>query len=105
MLQHIFTIHDKKAGAYLPPFFLPQTGMAIRTFGDCINDKEHAFSKHPEDYTLMAIGTYDDVTSKFITTNPESLGNGLQFIVESDQLEIPIAEPNKVRTNSEEIQP
>jgi len=81
MLQKIFTIHDIKASAYLPPFFMPQTGMALRVFGDCINDQEHQFSNHPEDYTLFALGTFDDQTAIAITTPPESLGNGLEFIV------------------------
>lgn len=80
MIQYIFTIHDKKAEAYLPPFFLPQTGMATRTFADCCNDEKHAFSKHPQDYTLMALGTYDDNTAIMITTPPESIGNGLDFL-------------------------
>ncbi len=80
MLQQIFTIFDSKAGAYLPPFFMPQRGMALRTFGDCINDEKHQFSLHPGDYTLMSLGTFDDTTARAIITAPESIGNGLEFI-------------------------
>lgn len=57
MMQKIFTIYDSKAHAYLPPFFLPEAGMAVRVFSDCVNDKSHQFSKHPGDYTLFQIGT------------------------------------------------
>ncbi len=81
MILNIFTIFDSKAGAYLPPFYLPQTGMALRTFADCINDAQHSFSKHPEDYTIMAIGTWDDTTALALSTPPESLGNGLEFVI------------------------
>ncbi len=85
MIQQIFTIYDNKAKAYLPPFYLPQRGMAIRTFGDCINDKQHQFSIHPEDYTLMMLGTWDDSTAIAIATAPESIGNGLEFVVDENE--------------------
>ncbi len=82
MILKIFTIHDSKAGAFLPPFYLPQQGMAIRTFGDCVNDGKHEFSKHPEDYTLFLLGTFDDNTAKTKAKTPESIGNGLEFLVD-----------------------
>ncbi len=48
-MQHkIFTIYDTKAEAYFPPFYLPQTSMAIRQFGDMVNDDNSQISKqHP----------------------------------------------------------
>ncbi len=92
MLQRIFTIHDRKAGAYFPPFYLPQVGQAVRTFADCVNDINHEFSKHPEDYTLFAIGTFDDNTAIAITKPPESLGNGVDFVQETPQAELELEE-------------
>jgi len=85
MKHNIFTIHDKAAGAYLPPFILHAEGIAIRTFTDCINDTNHAFSKHPADYTLLMIGTFDDMNgdiTKLQTHKP--LGNGLSFVVKTE---------------------
>jgi len=79
MKHHIFTVFDSKAKAYLTPFFLHEDGMAIRVFSDCINDKTHMFGKHPEDYTLFNIGSWNDDKAKFLTNNPISLGNGLEF--------------------------
>jgi len=79
MNQKIFTIFDSKANAYLTPFFLHMDGMALRIFKDCINDKNHQFGKHPEDYTLFCIGSWSDDKAKFLTNNPISLGNGIEF--------------------------
>nr|UXQ87965.1 MAG: nonstructural protein [Microvirus sp.] len=81
MKYKIFTIYDSKAKAHLPPFFLPEQGMAIRVFTDCVNDPTHNFHNHPGDYTLLQIGLWDD-NSAVITTNstPSPLGNGLSFI-------------------------
>lgn len=85
MKHNIFTIHDKAAGAYLPPFILHAEGLAIRAFTDCINDTSHAFSKHPADYTLLTIGTFDDLTGTITTLQTHKpLGNGLSFVVKND---------------------
>ncbi|AXL15427.1 nonstructural protein [Microviridae sp.] len=82
MIHLQFSIYDTKAGAYLPPFILPREEMAIRTFGDCINAKDHQFSLHPEDYTLFRLGTWDDDTARFTAegNGPQTLGNGVEFI-------------------------
>jgi len=80
MKHEIFTIYDSKAQAYLTPFFLHKDGMAMRVFADCVNDKNHQFGKHPEDYTLFRIGSWDDDKAKFLTNNPIAIGNGVEFI-------------------------
>lgn len=80
MKQKIFTIYDSKAKAYLTPFFLHEDGMALRVFGDCVNDKTHQFGKHPEDYTLFNVGSWSDEKAKFVTNNPTALGNGIEFV-------------------------
>ncbi|RLA51449.1 MAG: nonstructural protein [Gammaproteobacteria bacterium] len=83
MKHKIFTIFDTKAKAYLPPFFLPEQGMAIRVFADCVNDPNHQFSKHPADYTLFCIGAWADNTASLIANAaPINLGVGVEFIEE-----------------------
>lgn len=79
MNHKAFAIFDAKARAYLPPFFLPEQGMAVRAFADCANDLRHNFGKHPEDYFLFQIGEYDD-SSGMLTCLKEfvALGSGLQ---------------------------
>ena len=57
MKHNIFSVYDEKAQAFLPPFFLPEVGMATRIFGDCVNSDEHQFGKHPTDYTLFHLGS------------------------------------------------
>jgi len=85
MEHKIFAIYDQKAFAYLPPFTLPRVEMAMRTFGDCVNSADHSFGKHPEDFTLMEIGIYDDSNAKI---NPHELaitvGSGLEFVKKFD---------------------
>jgi len=82
MLTKVFTVYDSKMEAYLAPFYAQAQGSAIRMFSDSINDKNHAFGKHPEDYTLFEIGSYDELTGTLIPlTAHKSLGTGVDFIV------------------------
>ncbi len=89
MIQRIFTVYDQKAKAFLPPFFLPETGMATRVFTDCVNDASHQFFKHPEDYNLYEIGTFDDNFAKIEALEPSNLlGSGVMFLQPDNQQDL-----------------
>jgi len=80
MIHSIFSIHDAKASAFLPPFILPRVEMAQRVFSDCVNSEDHQFGQHPEDYTLFHMGNFDDETGEIHPkTTPTSLGLGLEY--------------------------
>lgn len=79
-LQLIFTVHDVKAETFMPPFFVPSKGLAIRAFEDCINSDDHHFGKHPADYTLFSLGSFDTDTGTFDFTEKKSIGNGVEFV-------------------------
>lgn len=85
MLHKVFCVFDGKALAYLPPFILPEVGMASRVFGDCVNSDDHQFGKHPEDYTLFLIGSYDDRTGMFGELDTRSVvANGVEMVRSDD---------------------
>lgn len=92
MKQKIFTIYDSAAKAYLNPFFLPEEGMAMRTFKQCCNDLEHSFARTPQDYTLFCIGAWDDNNGQIITNKDTiKLANGIELIehrVNINQMEL-----------------
>lgn len=67
MILKIFSVYDSKATAYIAPFFLPATAMALRNFRDCGENPEHAFNRHPGDYTLYELGEFDDGTGTMDT--------------------------------------
>ncbi len=81
MLQKIFTVYDSKAESYSNPVYLNSTGPAVRTFSDSVQDPESPFAKHPADYTLFELGTFDDVTAKMeLLPTPKSLFVAIEFI-------------------------
>jgi len=90
MKHRIFSIFDVKAQAYLPPFCLAETGMALRAFSDCVNSRDHQFGKHPGDYTLFELGSFDDSVC-VVSCTPSALKvvNGLEVVIsEVDEAQI-----------------
>ncbi len=81
MRHKMFSIFDSQAQAYLPPFFLPESAVAVRIFGDCVNSDDHQFGKHPGDYTLFELGSFDDsVCVVSCTPSAVKLVNGLEVV-------------------------
>ncbi len=53
------SIYDSKAEAWLNPMCFQALGQAMRSFSDAVNSNEGDFSRHPEDYTLFHIGSFN----------------------------------------------
>ncbi len=87
--QLMFTVYDSKAETFMPPFFVPSKGLAIRAFEDCVNSEDHHFGKHPADYTLFYLGEFDTDIGAFALGDKTSVGNGVEFIHQ-----IPSEQPN-----------
>ena len=80
-MKQLITVHDSKSGIFTPPVSVIAIGEAIRTFEDAVNDPQSPFNKHPEDYTLFHIGSYDETTASVeMLQSPLSLGGALNFV-------------------------
>lgn len=75
MIKKIFTCFDQKAKLHTRPFFYAEVGEAVRSFSDCANDPAHDIGRHPSDYTLKEIGTFDEGTG-IITSLETSISHG-----------------------------
>ena len=63
MKKPIFTVFDNVAKQYMAPIFAEATdGVAIRNIQTTMENQEHMFAKHPQDYTLVRMGTFDEET-------------------------------------------
>lgn len=77
MILVIVAVHDAAAGLFGVPSFVTSVGGAVRSFGDQVNDPTTQFGKHPEDYTLHEVGTYNDNTCTFdLKDRPEQIAAG-----------------------------
>lgn len=80
-MQKIFTVHDSKAQAYLPPFYMRTKGEAIRAFETTVKDTNSQFNKYPHDYTLVELGEFDDNTGSIISLPaPLIISNASEFL-------------------------
>lgn len=80
MEQTIFSVYDEKAQAYAAPFFMPNDGQAIRSFGDAVQDTQSMLNKHPKDYALYKLGTFATKSGMIFTLpQPEYLARATDF--------------------------
>ncbi len=75
-----YTIYDVASGVYMRPFFSQADGQAIRSFKDIATDADHEIGKHPEDYTLYRIGSFNDTTGKMEGEDLEKLATGIEMV-------------------------
>ena len=86
MRMNVYTIYDVAAGVYLRPFFHHSDGAATRVFKDMVMDGEHDIGRHPEDYSLYRIGTYDDNKGSLAAEEKDCLATALEMLSESRQV-------------------
>lgn len=58
----LISIHDRAVDAFMPLANVRAEGEALRVFTDLLRDPNSQQSKHPDDYDLYIIGTFDDQT-------------------------------------------
>ncbi len=79
-MKNIYATFDSASGLYSHPLFALSDGEIMREFSDLVQDASHPIGKHPEDYSLMRMGTYDDLTGTFNNENNECLATGLETL-------------------------
>ena len=80
MRLNIYTIFDQASGAYMRPFYAQSDGQALRSFTDIAQDADHEIGKHPEDYSLFRIGTYDDNKGELHPEDKECMATALEVV-------------------------
>lgn len=79
-MMYVFSVKDRVADSFDNPFFMPAVGMAIRGFTDAINDDKTHLYKHPDDYDLYRIGTFDPLTGALTPELPVQLALGKELV-------------------------
>ena len=64
MPKNLYSIFDKKSGTFMQPFVELTDGTATRQCMDLLAQLNSPFAKYPEDFTLMRIGSWDEVEGK-----------------------------------------
>lgn len=91
MILKAFSLLDLKTGHFNVPFFMPHTQLAIRAVVDLAADANTTVGRHPSDFALCEVGTFDDQTGSFSVLMPTQLGVVTSFLSPtSDQSSLPL---------------
>lgn len=59
-MKQVFSLFDKTSLSYNLPMFYTSQGEAMRGFLDIIEDTRTIVHRHPEDFSLYLIGSFDE---------------------------------------------
>lgn len=86
MVRIVVSVYDRALDAFGQPWFVPAIGAAIRAFSDEVNNDGSPPNKHPDDYDLYELGTFDESSGKFENlTEPKQLAIGKQVFIPKEK--------------------
>lgn len=68
MILRVYAVFDMKSKTFNTPFFLINDDVAKRAFFDLVNDPNTTVARHPEDFSLWCLGSWEDVQGEFAVT-------------------------------------
>lgn len=63
----VCAVRDSAVNAFSRPFFVPAVGAAVRAFGDEVSRVDSDMHKHPEDFELYELGTFDEESGVLVS--------------------------------------
>ena len=80
MRIHAFSLYDRKTLVYHNPFFAVTDGAATRIVADIVADPNTQPGRHPGDFVLYRLGTYDDALGLMLPETP------IQHVIDANAL-------------------
>lgn len=66
--MNLYAIRDIKADAFAAPFLMPNDHVAMRAVAETASLPDNSLAKHPGDYQLWFLGSYDEPTGQIVST-------------------------------------
>jgi len=66
----LFAIFDVKMRLFMSPYCGRNVDSALRQFSDMCNNPNNQLARHPEDFELYEVGTFDDATGIIVVIEP-----------------------------------
>lgn len=78
----VLAIRDRAADLFSQPMFFQSIGAGIRAFGDEVKrvHENNNLNKHPEDFDLYHVATWDDEIGEFEQMRPQQVAVGKDYI-------------------------
>lgn len=84
MKTNVYAVYDSAIKSFMAPFFMQTDGQAIRAFSDTVNAVPPTLvSKHPEQFTLYNLGTFDDESGELTPGKQTALAKAIELKSES----------------------
>lgn len=80
--MRIYTVYDTKAEHYGNPVFVRTDAEARRSFEGVVHDKTTEIGRHPEDFILYRIGTWDAENGRITPEAGTCIAKAIEFIKE-----------------------
>ena len=75
-MKLLIALYDRATEAHAPVMTVNTRNEAIRSFREAVNDPQTPMFKHPTDYELYMIGTYDDIKGEINSQERELIARG-----------------------------
>lgn len=86
MIVMAYSLFDEKAGVFSPPFFVGTEGLALRAVTDLVTDNRTTVARHPEDFVLYELGTFDDQTGIVESSRPRPVVKVVSLVPQQPRL-------------------
>lgn len=83
MNSGLYSVRDSATGVYQNIFQSPTNEAAMRDFGDLARDETTSVNKHPDDYILYRVGSWDDDTGTITREEPIKLAHARDYLHET----------------------
>ena len=101
MIRKVYSIYDSKAERWTFPMQVEKHGDMIRSFEDIANDQNHPVGKHPTDFTLFEIGTYDDTEGVMKMNDTKyPFGLAIEYVKNPFPLNHPYTDPTSAKAET-----
>ncbi len=77
--MQLFTVQDLASETFLKPFSMKTDRDAKDGFAHVINEPETPYNKHPEDYILMSIGSFDERTGILSVSDKKTIARAIEL--------------------------
>lgn len=82
----IYSVYDRKAQYYLPPFYADSNVQALRSFTEAVVTSDTDISRYPSDFDLVGLGHIDLITGKVTSlTHVDLIINGLVALQQAQE--------------------
>lgn len=93
------SVLDTKTGVFMAPMFVAHEAVAVRAVIEAAADRRTVLSRHPADFALVILGTFDDQTGEMMASAPRTVGTVVSLIPRGNA-ELFNAESDKEDTNN-----